>query len=85
MFKKDPNLKPSQVQSASAVSSFRCQKDWEKIDEQASKLADRKWIANQLRAVRSSMNPMGENFEGLMGDKKDNFYVSKINDSRKKP
>jgi hypothetical protein len=90
MFKKNPNLKPSEVQSALLVSSLRSEQDWSKIDAQASQLVDRKWIENQKATVRKEVNPLGENFEGLVTfknfcDRKDEFYVYKINDSRGNP
>lgn len=90
LLKKDPTLKPSEVQSVLLVSSLRGGESWEKIDKQASQLVNRSWIANQKRAVRRDINPVGENFEALVTfkhhcDKKDPFYVYKINDSRGNP
>ena len=90
LLRKDPSLKPSQVQSALLVSTLRSGKSWEKIDKQARQLVDRTWISNQKQAVRRDLNPLGENFEGLVAfkhhcDKKDTFYAYKINDSRGNP
>lgn len=93
MFKKDPNLKPLEVQSALLVSSMRSEKDWEKINKQASQLVNRTWIANQKRAVGREINPMRENFEGLVTfkkfcDKKNKYYIQyiyEINDTRGNP
>ena len=90
LLRKDPTLKPSEVQSALLVSSLRGGESWEKIERQADQLVDRSWIANQKRAVRRDVNPLGENFEGLVtfkhhGDKKDPFYVYKVNDTRGNP
>ena len=90
LLRKDPSLKPSQVQSALLVSTLRSGKSWEEIDKQARQLVDRTWISNQKQAVRRDLNPLGENFEGLVTfkhhcDKKDTFYVYKINDSRGNP
>ena len=87
MLKKNPNIKPSEDQPALLVSSLRNEDTWEKIDKQASQLVNRKWIANQKSGVRRDINPQGENFEGPVTfkhfcDKKDNFYVYKVNDSR---
>jgi hypothetical protein len=72
------------------VSSLRSEQDWSKIDTQATQLMNRKWIANQKSAVRRDVNPLGENFEGLVTfkkfcDKKNKFYVYIINDSRGNP
>ena len=63
---------------------------WDKIDKEASKLVDCKWIPNQKQAVRRELNPQGENFEALVTfkhfcDPKDPYYVYKINDSRGNP
>ena len=90
LLRKDPSLKPTQVQSALLVSTLRSGKSWEEIDKQARQLVDRTWIANQKQAVRRELNPLGENFEGLVTfkhhcGKKDTFYVYKINDSRGNP
>ena len=90
LLRKDPSLKPSQVQSALLVSTLRSGKSWDEMDKQARQLVDRTWIANQKQAVRRDLNPLGENFEGLVTfkhhcDKKDTFYVYKINDSRGNP
>ncbi|CAB3991211.1 Hypothetical predicted protein [Paramuricea clavata] len=88
--KKDPTLKPSQVQSALLVSLLREGESWVKIDKEASKLVDCKWISNQRQAVRRELNPHVENFEALVTfkhfcDPNDPYYVYKINDSRGNP
>ena len=90
MFTKDPNLKPSEVQSALIVSLLRGEEDWDKVDREASQLTDKKWIANQKQAVKKNINPQEENFEGLVTfkqycDKKDNLYIFKVNDRRGNP
>ena len=90
MFKQDPNLKPSEVQSALVVSLLRGNEEWDKVDKEASQLTDKKWIANQKRAVKKNINPQEENFEGLVTfkqycDKKDSLCIFKVNDRRGNP
>jgi hypothetical protein len=53
VLKKYPTLKPSQVQSALLFSLLWEGESWDKIDKEASKLVDRKWISNQKQAVRT--------------------------------
>ena len=59
ILKKDPSLKPSEVQSAMIVPMLRGKNDWEKIDKQVTQLIDRSWISRQKRTVRREINPMG--------------------------
>ena len=49
-----------------------------------------RWMKNEKSAVRKDINPIRKNFEGIVTfknycDKKDKFYVYKINDSRGNP
>jgi hypothetical protein len=53
VLKKDPTLKPSQVQSALLFSLSWEGESWDKIDKEASKLVDCKWISNQKQEVRT--------------------------------
>lgn len=59
ILKKDPSLKPSEVQSAMIVPMLRGKNDWEKIDKQVTQLIDRSRISRQKRTVRREINPMG--------------------------
>jgi hypothetical protein len=90
MLKRDPTLKLSQFQSALLVSLLREGQSWDKIDKEATKRVDCKWISNQKQTVRRELNPQGENFEALVTfkpfcDPKDPYYVCKTNDSRGNP
>ena len=90
MLQKNPNLKPTQVQSAFVMASLRTGEGWDKVEKEAAQLLDRKWIANQKQSVKQSIHPSGENFEAVVKfkqycDQKDNLFVYKINDRRGNP
>ena len=65
MLQKNPNLKPTQVQSAFVMASLRTGEDWDKVEKEAAQLLDRKWIANQKQSVKRSIHPSGENSRSL--------------------
>lgn len=87
MFKKNPNLTPSKIQSSLAMSSLRKVEDWETVESTAAKIVDRKWISNQKQNAKKEIHPSCENFEAVVTfelycDEKDNLLVYKVNDSR---
>ena len=90
MFKKNPKLTPSEIQSSLVMSSLRKGEDWETVESKAEKIVDRKWISNQKQNAKKEIHPSGENFEAVVTfklycDEKDNLLVYKVNDSRGNP
>jgi hypothetical protein len=49
---------------------------------------DRKWLSNLKQKMKNDMEPVGHDFEAVVTfkqycDKKDEFYICKINDNRR--
>ena len=87
MFKKNPKLPPSEVQSSSVMLALRKGEDWEMVEITAATIVDRKWISKQKQDAKKEIHPSGENFEAVVTFKlycneKDNLLVYKVNDSR---
>ena len=90
MFKKNPKLTPSEIQSSLVMSALRKEEDWETMESTATKIMDRKWTLNQKQNAKKEIHPSGENFEAdvtfkLYCDEKDNLLVHKVDDSRGNP
>lgn len=88
--RKNPDAKPSQVQSAYVLSMVKNREDWTKVDKQTESMISTKWIANRKQEVRKETEPFGNNFEALANfkqycDRKDPFYIYKMNDKRGNP
>ncbi len=88
--RKNPDAKPSQVQSAYILSMVRNRQDWSKVDKQATMLLNTKWIFNKKQEVRKETEPHGNNFEAVANfkqycDQNDPFYIYKMNDKRGNP
>ena len=45
--RKNPDAKPTQVQSAYILSMVRNRQEWSKVDKQAKTLLNTKWISNK--------------------------------------
>ena len=90
LLKDNPNMKPAELQSACIISAFRQQSDWRDIEKQAEATLDRQWISNEKRKIKNDIEPVGHNFEAVVTfkqycDKKDEFYIYKVNDRRGNP
>jgi hypothetical protein len=88
--RKNPDAKPSQVQSAYILSMVRNRQEWSKVDKQAEMLLNTKWISNKKQEVRKETEPHGNNFEAVANfkqycDQNDPFYIYKMNDKRGNP
>ena len=88
--RKNPDAKPTQVQSAYILSMVRNRQEWSKVDKQAKMLLDTKWISNKKQEVRNEAEPHGNNFEAVANfeqycDQNDPFYIYKMNDKRGNP
>ena len=87
MFKKNPKLTQSEIQSSLVMSALQKEEDWETVESTATKIADRKWILKQN--AKKEIHLSSENFEAdvtfkLYYDKQDNLLV-KVNDSPGNP
>ena len=88
--RNNPNVKPSEVQSVFVLSAFRGQRDWRDLEKAAASAIDKKWISKAKEKVKKDIEPHGHNFEAVVSfkeycDKKDPFYIYKINDFRGNP
>lgn len=90
ILRKNPEMKPSQVQSAFVLSALRSGEDWNKVVNEASQILDKKWIENRKQDLKKTAHPAGENFEAVATfkeycDKEDQLLVFRINDRRCNP
>lgn len=87
IIRNQPNIKPSEVQSAFVMSAFQQQMDWKAVEREASAVLDKKRVSNMKQKLKKDIEPFGHNFEAIVSfkeyaDKKDPLYVYKINDNR---
>ena len=90
IIRNQPNIKPSEVQSAFVMSAFQQQMDWNAVEREASAVLDKKRVSNMKQKLKKDIEPFGHNFEAIVSfkeyaDKKDPLYVYKINDKRGNP
>jgi len=90
IIRNQPNIKPSEVQSAFVISAFQQQMDWNAVEREASAVLDKKRVSNMKQKLKKDIEPFGHNFEAIVSfkeyaDKKDPLYVYKINDKRGNP
>ena len=90
MLTEHPNLKSAKLQSTCILSAFCIQSDWGEVEKEAEATLNRKWISNQKEKLKRDIEPVGHNFEAIITfkeycDKKDKFYIYKVNDKRGNP
>ena len=90
IIRNQPNIKPSEVQSAFVISAFQQQMDWNAVEREASAVLDKKRVSNMKQKLKKDIEPFGHNFEAIVSfkeyaDKKDPLYVYKVNDKRGNP
>ena len=90
LVENNPNIKPSEIQSACVLSAFRKQLDWSEVEREVESTLDRSWISNIKKKVKREMQPVGHDFEAVAVfkeycDKKDVYYIYKMNDRRGNP
>ena len=90
LVRNNPNIKPSEVQSAIVLNAFQQRMDWTAVEKEVASTIDKKRISNIKQKVKSDIQPFGHNFEAVIAfkeycDKKDTLYVYKINDRRGNP
>ena len=65
LFRENPDLKPSQVQSTAILHDIRQQKPWGDVKTMAKSFEDKKWISNQKQKAKMETQPYGHNFEAV--------------------
>lgn len=90
IIKENPNIKPSEIQSARVLSAFRRGEDWQSVRKQVESTMDKQWPANIKKKVKRDMEPVGHDYEAVITfkqycDNNDTFYVYKVNDNRGNP
>jgi len=90
LIKDNPKIKPSEIQSACIMSAFREKADWATVEKEVEATLDRQWLSNVKKQMMRDTEPFGHDFEAVVTfkqycDKKDSFYIYKINDCRGNP
>lgn len=90
LLKDNPNIKPTELQSACIISAFRDKSDWRAVEKQAESTLDTEWISREKKQMKKDIEPVGHNFEAVVTfkeycDQKDKFYIYKVNDKRGNP
>ena len=76
ILKRNPSIKPSEIQSSCILSAFRERSDWQKVEKEVEATLDRKWLANLKSKLKNDLEPVGHDFESVVTfkeycDKKD--------------
>lgn len=90
LIKDNPKIKPSEIQSACIMSAFREKADWATVEKEVEATLDRQWLSNVKKQMKRDTEPLGHDFEAVVTfkqycDKKDSFFIYKINDRRGNP
>ena len=90
IIKENPNIKPSEIQSARVLSAFRRGEDWQSVRKKVESTMDKQCLANIKKKVKRDMEPVGHDYEAVITfkqycDNNDTFYVYKVNDNRGNP
>lgn len=86
IIKENPNIKPSEMQSARVLSAFQKGEDCQSVWKQVESTMDKQWLSNMKKKVKRDMEPVGHDYEAVITfkqycDKSDIFYVYKVNDN----
>ncbi len=65
LVENNPNIKPSEIQSACILSAFRKQLDWSEVEKEVASTLDRSWISYIKKKVKREMQPVGHDFEAV--------------------
>ena len=90
LIKNNPKIKPAEVQSSIILSAFQENLEWATVEKEARGILNKKKISNIKETMKDTVQPCGHNFEAVVNfkeycDKKDRFYIYKINDRRGNP
>lgn len=66
LVRNNPNIKPSEVQSAFVLTAFQQQMDWTAVEKEAASTIDKKRISNIKQKVKNDIQPFGHNFEAVV-------------------
>ena len=85
LVRTNPNIKPSEVQSAFVLSAFQQQLSWDEVEKEACSSIDRKRISNIKHSLKNDLDPFGHTFEAVVSfkeytDKRDPMYIYKLHD-----
>lgn len=69
LVRNNPNIKPSEVQSAFVLTAFQQQMDWTAVEKEAASTIDKKRISNIKQKVKNDIQPFGHNFEAVVAFK----------------
>ena len=80
IIKENPNITPSQIQSACILSAFRENADWRKVEKEAEATLDKKWIPNLKHKIKKHTEPVGHDLKAILTfkqycDQKDEYFV----------
>ena len=83
IIRNQPNIKPSEVQSAFVMSAFQQQMDWNAVEREASAVLDKKHVSNMKQKLKKDIEPFGHNFEAIVSfkeyaDKKTPYMCTKL-------
>jgi len=86
-FKRNPNLKPSQIPLCAVTRALDEGESWDKIDQLSESYADIQKIRNLKKKATNELNPYGQSLEAVAifkekTDEKDPFLIYKINDRK---
>lgn len=90
LIRNNPKIKPMEVQSSIILSAFRENLEWDTVAKEARSILNKKNISNIKETMKIEVQPYGHNFEAVVNfkeycDKKDTFYIYKVNDRRGNP
>jgi hypothetical protein len=90
LIRNNPKIKPTEVQSSIILSAFRENLEWDTVAKEARSILNKKNISNIKETMKNEVQPYGHNFEAVVNfkeycDKKDKFYIYKVNDRRGNP
>ena len=69
IIRNQPNIKPSEVQSAFVMSAFQQKMDWNAVEREAGAALDRKRVSNMKQKLKKDFEPFGHNFEAIVSFK----------------
>ena len=89
-FRQNPKLTASQLSTLKIAGAIREGKDWDQLDKEAVNYLNRKMIANLKQSATAELYNDKDDFIGLRDfkkhcDKRDKFYVYKINSRELNP
>lgn len=66
ILKDNPNIQPTELQSACIISAFRDKSDWHAVEKQAELTLDTEWISREKKQIKKDIEPVGHNVEAVV-------------------